>query len=62
VVLGGVYALCVLLPLASLTLVALDLDPQGPGTARQETIDIGLVGTTALVMVCSGRLRRAMTS
>jgi hypothetical protein len=30
--------------------VALDLDPEGPGTARQEMIDIGLVGTTALVI------------
>jgi hypothetical protein len=46
-----VYALCVLLPLASLTLVvALDLAPEGPETARQEIIDIGLVGTTALMI------------
>ena len=51
VVIGGVYALCVLVPLASLTLVvALDLDPEGPDTARREIIDIGLVGTTALMI------------
>lgn len=51
VVIGGVYALCVLVPLAYLTLVvALDLDPEGPNTARQEIIDIGLVGTTALMI------------
>jgi len=51
VVIGGVYALCVLVPLASLTLVmVLDLDPEGPDTARQEIVAIGLVGTTALMI------------
>ena len=50
VVISAVYALCVLVPLAYLTLVViLGLDPSGPDTARQEMIAIGLVGTTALV-------------
>jgi hypothetical protein len=50
VVISTVYALCVLVPLAYLTLVVtLDLDPKGPDTAQQEIIAIGLVGTTALV-------------
>src|SRR5687768_9368685 len=51
VVIGGVYALCVLVPLASLTLVmVLDLDLERPDAARQEIIAIGLVGTTALMI------------
>ena len=50
VVISAVYALCVLVPLAYLTLVViLGLDPSGPDTARQEMIAIGLVGTTTLV-------------
>jgi hypothetical protein len=51
VVISTVYALCVLVQLVYLTLVVvLHLDPSGPGTARQEMVNIGLVGTTALVI------------
>ena len=43
-----VYALCVLVPLAYLTLAAtLELDPSGTRIGRQEIIAIGLVGTAA---------------
>jgi hypothetical protein len=51
VVIGTVYALCVVVPLVYLTLVvAIGLDPNGPDTARQEIPAIGLVGTTALAI------------
>ena len=51
VLIMAVYALCVFVPLAYLTLVvAFGLDPNGPETARQELRDIGLFGTTALVI------------
>ncbi len=51
VVIGTVYAFCVVVPLMYLTLVvALGLDPNGPDTARQEILAVGLVGTTALAI------------
>jgi hypothetical protein len=49
VVISTVYAFCVVVPIVYLTLVvALGLDPNGPDTARQEILAIGLIGTTAL--------------
>jgi hypothetical protein len=51
VVISTVYAFCVVVPLVYLTLVvALGLDPNGPDTARQEILAIGLIGTTALAI------------
>jgi hypothetical protein len=50
-VISTVYAFCVVVPLMYLTLVvALGLDPNGPDTALQEILAVGLVGTTALVI------------
>src|SRR4029453_16699274 len=51
VVISTVYAFCVVVPLMYLMLViALGLDPNGPDTARQEILAVGLVGTTALAI------------
>ena len=51
VVISTVYAFCVVVPLMYLTLVvALGLDPNGPDTALQEILAVGVVGTTALAI------------
>ena len=51
VVISTVYAFCVVVPLMYLTLVVvLGLDPNGPDTALQEILAVGLVGTTALAI------------
>jgi hypothetical protein len=57
VVISTVYAFCVVMPIVYLTLVvAFGLDPNGPDTARQEILAIGLIGTTALAIgVLPGR-------